>query len=316
MKSIEEFKTFYYEKLLPELQALENSRKEALGKVYTICGPLALVVIVLTLSTLQIDRLPFVVLFVGFAGIGLLFKFLTRQFVSEFKSGIIEKIVAFIDPGLHYHKDSYLSVNDFQHSTIFLKRPDSYRGDDRVTGKVGATDIDFSEIHAQYVTRDSKGNRHYHTIFKGLFFKGDFNKNFHGQTLVLPDTAERTFGSFGQMLQSWNHMRPPLVKLEDPEFEKLFVVHSTDQVEARYILSPSLMRRIIDFQKKTDRKIFFSFINSSVFIAISYLRNLMEPRIFSTLLEYGPIQQYFEDLNLFIGIVEDLNLNTRIWTKE
>ena len=28
------------------------------------------------------------------------------------------------------------------------------------------------------------------------------------------------------------------------------------------------------------------------------------------------VKEYFEDFHLFIGIVEDLNLNTRIWTKK
>ena len=39
-----------------------------------------------------------------------------------------------------------------------------------------------------------------------------------------------------------------LVKLEDPEFEKSFVVYSGNQTEARYILSTSLMRRILDYK--------------------------------------------------------------------
>ena len=110
-------------------------------------------------------------------------------------------------------------------------------------------------------------------------------------------------------------MRDQLVKLEDPEFEKHFVVYSKDQIEARYILSTSLMRRIVDFKKKTKKDIHLSFVGSKVYVAISYVRDLFEPRVFQTLLSFEPIQQYFEDLSLAIGIVDDLNLNTRIWTK-
>ena len=47
-----------------------------------------------------------------------------------------------------------------------------------------------------------------------------------------------------------NFSRPPLVKLEDPEFEKHFVVSGEDQVEARYILSTCLMQRLTDFRNK------------------------------------------------------------------
>ena len=130
-----------------------------------------------------------------------------------------------------------------------------------------------------------------------------------------PDIAESLLGKFGQRLQSLNILRGELVKLEDPEFERHFSVYSNDQIEARYILSMSLMKRIVDFKQRTGRKIYMSFVGSKVFVAISYRRNLFEPRIFKTLLDFEPIRQYFEDLELAIGIVDDLNLNTRIWSK-
>ena len=106
------------------------------------------------------------------------------------------------------------------------------------------------------------------------------------------------------------------VELEDPEFESHFVVYGSDQIEARYILSTSLMARITDFKNKTGKKIFLSFIGSMVFVAVSYSRNLFEPKLFTTLLDFEPIRRYYEDLQLIIGIVDDLNLNTRIWSKE
>lgn len=110
-------------------------------------------------------------------------------------------------------------------------------------------------------------------------------------------------------------MRGSLIKLEDPEFEKMFVVYGDDQIEARYILSTSLMRRIVDFKKKSKRTIYISFVGSKIYVAVSYSRNLFEPRIFKTLLAFSPIKEYFEDLELVYGLVEDLNLNNRIWTK-
>ncbi|MHC4648718.1 MAG: DUF3137 domain-containing protein, partial [Planctomycetota bacterium] len=106
------------------------------------------------------------------------------------------------------------------------------------------------------------------------------------------------------------------IKLEDPEFERHFAVYGNDQIQARYILSTSLMARIVDFKKKTNRKIYLSFVGSRVFVAVSYSKNLFEPRLFRTILDFELVQEYFEDLQLAIGIVDDLNLNTRIWSKE
>ena len=177
----------------------------------------------------------------------------------------------------------------------------------------------FSEMHAEYKTEttDSKGRRHtqWHTIFKGLFFIGDFNKHFSGKTVVLPDTAERLFGLLGKTLQSVFKHSGELIKLEDPEFEKHFVVYGSDQVEARYILSTSLMKRITDFRSKHGKPVYVSFVRSCVHVAVTTGKNMFEPRILRSLLDFEMAEDYLEDLEFALGIVEDLNLNTRIWTK-
>ncbi len=313
MKSLAELKQFYQAALLPELTILEKQRLAARQKIFlgaAIVIPIALLLILVNREfTVFVLILSFIIL-AAVAGLA------TRKYVSNFKIGIIDKIVTFIDESLIYRKDKYIPQGLFVTSAIFKQHIDRYRGDDYVVGKMGQTQVKFSEIHAEYETRDSKGNRHHHTIFKGLFFVADFNKEFKGQTIVLPDKAERLFGGIGTMLQSWNKLRGQLIKLEDPVFEKLFAVYGDDQIEARYLLSTSLMKRIVDFKGKTNKRIYLSFVKSNLFVAIPYTRNLFEPRIFKTLLDFTPIQQYYEDLKVAIDIVEDLSLNTRIWTKQ
>ena len=118
------------------------------------------------------------------------------------------------------------------------------------------------------------------------------------------------------MLQSWNIGRPDLIQLEDPEFEREFVVYGSDQIEARYILSTSLMRRILDFKNKTGTKIYISFTGSKVYVAVPINRNMFEPKYFASVNDFSPILDYYRDLTFAIGIVDDLHLNTRIWTKK
>jgi len=311
MRTLEELKEYYKTTLLPELRVLEEERKKSLNKI--ILSTIIIVPFAALLTYIFKHYFPAILGIMGIVGVSWLF---TREYVSNFKAGIIEKIVTCVDENLKYSKNNYIPQSMFTNSKIFRHGIDRYRGDDYVIGKLGQTRVEFSEIHAQYVTRDNKGNRYYHTIFKGLFFVADFNKEFKGATIVLPDVAEKMFGGLGVIFQSWNKGRGQLVKLEDPEFEKMFVVYGDDQIEARYILSTSLMKRITDFKKKTKRQIHLSFIRSHIFVAISYQRDLFEPRIFRTLLSFVPVQQYFEDLQAAVGIVEDLNLNTRIWSKQ
>jgi hypothetical protein len=318
MKTMAEFQQFYDTELRPVLEGFEARRKK-------ICWTLVIV----TVAALAVVGLLFAVglqaaVLGGIVAVGIVvltYWLLTRGFVPEFKREVIARVVEFCDPGLSYSPQRHITEQQFRQSRIFEHRIDRFQGEDHVSGRIGQTDIEFSEIHAQYktTTTDSKGRRrtHWHTIFKGLFFIGDFNKHFRTSTIVLPDVAERFLGFLGTMLQEWNFTQSgSLVKLEDPEFEQEFAVYGEDQVEARYVLSPSLMRRIVDFKRKTGNQICLSFVASNIYLGMSTDRNLFEPRIFQTLLDFNLVRQYLEDLELAVGIVEDLNLNTRIWTKE
>jgi hypothetical protein len=319
-----QFQAFYQAELLPHLQELENSRKQVMSRVATagiatgVPTGIAVVAVLAYAPHPAISLIPFVV------GLIIWWIFYTRfssAWIAEFKDSIIGRIVKFIDPGLNYDRKGCIPESVYWQSSIFLKDPDRYRGEDLVYGKVGQTEIKFSEVHSEYKTQstDGKGRTRteWHTIFKGIFFVADFNKAFAGQTVVLPDTAEKLFGRLGQMFQSWNIARTgQLVRLEDVAFEERFVVYSTDQIEARYILSPGLMARIVDFRARTDREVYLAFVASNIYVAISNLRDMFEPNVFKSVLDMAMAHQYLDDLMLAVGIVEELNLNTRIWTKE
>lgn len=310
MRTLEEIRGLYDNVLRADLLALESQRKEALKKIY-ISG--ALIVPLSVFLSILISHPFFLIL--GLLGMAALATFFAREYTKNFKVGVIEKLVKFLDARLDYSKNGFISQSFFEQSRLFLHRIDEYSGDDHVRGMLDKTKVDFSEIHAKYVVH-TKNGRQEHTIFKGLFFIADFNKHFNGRTVILPDFAEKHFGVLGSFFQEKNMARDALVKLEDPEFEKLFAVYGTDQIEARYILSTGLMRRITAYKKKVKRNIHLSFVDDKVFIAIPYVKNLFEPRLFRTIVDFAPIQEYYEDLTTAISIVEELNLNTRIWTKK
>jgi hypothetical protein len=316
MKTIEELRDLYIERIAPGLDVLEEQRKTILKKFYFAVMIVVPVFGLLALNTIRYSpNLGIFLLIAGILVLTFIYHFLIRDYRRLFKNAVIEKIVKFIDEGLTYSKFGKVSQSLFKMSGIFQKNIDKYSGDDHVSGTIGKTRVEFSELYTAYETRSSKGGKQEHTIFKGLFFMADFNKHFKGNTVVLPDTAEKLLGHVGTLFQSMNKMRGDLIKLEDPEFEKLFAVYGNDQIEARYILSTSLMKRIVDFQEKTGKRIYLSFVGSKVFVAIPYQKDLFEPRVFRTILDFAPVQKYFEDLKLVVGIVDDLNLNTRIWTK-
>jgi hypothetical protein len=318
MKTLEELKEFYTNELSVDLRQLEQKRKQVMLNTFIVVAVIGVLGLIVAGVMVSKGAPPPVFIFALVACViigAIAFNFIVKGYKREFKQRIISRIVRFIDPQLSYQANGLIDKSTFKESKLFTQGIDRYKGEDLVRGRADKTDIMFSELHAEYKTGSGK-DTHWHTIFKGLFFIADFNKHFRGQTIVLPDTAEKLFGGLGKMLQSWNVGRADLIKLEDPEFEEAFVVYGDDQIEARYILSTSLMQRILDFKRKTGTKIYLSFTGSKVYVAVPMTKNMFEPKYFSSISDFSPILDYYRDLSFAAGIVDDLNLNTRIWTKE
>jgi hypothetical protein len=280
-----------------------------LKKVFFICA--AFLTIGLTVSFLT-RPIMIIISLVGCAIVTAIFaSIFSKDYVREFKHLIIQHIVDYIQDGLKYSPDRCIPQNVYELSEIFQTHVDRYKGDDLVEGLIGTTDFCFSELHTEYKTQSGK-NTSWHTIFRGLFFITKFKKDFSGKTIILPDAAEKLFGFIGQSMQSWNFSRDQLIKLENPEFEKEFVVYGTNQIESRYILTPKMMEQIVDFKKKYGKQIYISFVGSLAFVAVSYDRDMFEPKLLSTLLDFEPIKQYFEDIQFAISIADELSLNDQI----
>ncbi len=330
MKTLEEFKGYYENIIKPELEPLESDRIKVRNKTLLAIVFMIIVAAIgayLYISMYQTARSNgysynsnrsdeglgfFVSLYIALCSF-ILYK-IRKSYTSDFKDKIIHKIINYIEPGLNYRKEDSINQNYFEDTDLFSE-PNIYSGDDYVSGTIAdkelldsvgeerGTPIEFSEIEAKRESGSGK-NRRVSLIFKGLFFMAEYNKNFNAYTRIIPDNKK-----------AWLFSGKDRVKLEDPEFEKYFEVYGDDQIESRYIVTPSLMERLIRFKKSSNRPVYLAFKDSKIYICIEYNRNLFEPNLFKTLYDFAPMQQYFEDLNLAIGIVEELNLNTRVWSK-
>lgn len=318
MKSFNEI----YDALMPHLEEVEAYRQELKQKskrMLMIGGGIAAVGALIGIFTNPIVIavgvvIGLIVMAVGFFGS-------KSKYEKEFKSKVIPSMLRGVNETLQYSPKGYISKAKFKESGIFQQSIDRYNGEDYIKGRIGETDIEFSELHAQYKTTstDSKGNRRtsYHTFFKGLYLIADFHKDFNGKTTVLPDQAEKMLGGvFGKWFQKMNFTRDDLIYLEDPEFEKEFVVYGTDQIESRYILSTHMMRDILGIKQRFNCPIFLSFINSEVHLAIYWQKDILEPKFNEEITNSAEIKKFYDELAVCLQLVEDLNLNTRIWSKQ
>lgn len=245
----------------------------------------------------------------------------SSKYAAAYKHDICNIIARHFSPSLRYDENDGISSGVFKASGIFSQSPDRYKTSDLVEGAYGKTKLRFARIHAEkrHVEHGKNGTRtRYTTIFKGVLFIADFNKHFRGRTSVRTDVAEKLLGKFGRVFQKTGAIlgSEKLVQLESPGFEKEFAVFSDDQVEARYILSPALMERMIALKKRIGADVQFSFRDSNVFIAIPHTADLFAASLAIPASDTAQLEDNHRRLAFFLGIVDDLDLDTRIWSKE
>jgi hypothetical protein len=127
--------------------------------------------------------------------------------------------------------------------------------------------LNFIVIFYDYVLKNLLTNQSAEAVqytFRGLFCWLSFKKKLKGHTVILTNAYPTQINRYF----SHNFKEEQQVQLEDPRFSTAFIVYSTDQVEARYVLSIALMERILLLQEKFKRPIILSFHHQQVFIAI------------------------------------------------
>lgn len=229
------------------------------------------------------------------------------DYKRDFKEKIIAQVLKQYDESIAIKPGIGLAENEFTNTQLFSKEPDRYHSEDLITGRIDKTSFYFGEVHAEYKTSTGKST-HWHDIFKGIIFVADFNKHFNGGTVV---RANMLFSSNSSWFENVE-----VVKLENVAFEDKFTTYSNDQVEARYILTPALMERILSLNSISEDTISLSFYNSRVYIAFPIDRNCFEPPVFETLQNAKLLEDDINVLDAMMSIIHELDLNTRIWTKD
>lgn len=240
------------------------------------------------------------------------------KYQSSFKTRVVTSALKKINENLLFRPQSGLPEYEFISSELFTTEPDRYKTQDFVSGTVDKTSFWFAEVHAEYKTETQTKNgtkTTWHTIFKGIVFVADFNKNFEVSTVVRPKSFGASLGAwFSKSVFSFGNTE--VVQLENIDFDNKFVTYSRNQIEARYILTPAMMERILNLNNKSEETISISFIHSKMYIAFPLSHNYFEAPIHSSLLVPDLLTSDLSIVQFMQDIVHELDLNTRIWGKQ
>lgn len=210
----------------------------------------------------------------GFAGIsvaalGGLYFWVThpkRQYAAAYKSDILPQIARLFGD-FTYEVRGKIPMDAMKPSKV-VPGHTSYDSEDLFTGQYKGVDISFSEIKLK--KKQNKSNK---TVFDGLaVLLTQGTKRFHGHTILTRDQGK--IGGWFKTATS-NMKRADLV---DPEFEKLFDVFTTDQVEARYLIDPAIIENLKAlYSEYGGKEMMAAFYDDHVLILISSDANHFEP---------------------------------------
>lgn len=327
--------------LSSSLEQLETLRKQLMpgrtGRRWTL-----LVILILNLGVYYLAPtflfISIIILFVMALVFWRLNSAAAKRFRTEFKSSVVapltQKMVELSSQpnetdNYEYHCD-YRPADRIGDDLIYSSKLFNYdihkiHGEDLFTGRLGLTDFSLSEIKLIQEQDDEKGGKTKTTMFNGVLFVADFHKHFAGLT-VLAGNASSKNSRLGKLvtrlerklMQRKGDIAKTVITLENEAFNQAFHVRTSDEVEARYILSSSMMERLCAFKnrgKGSKGPIGISFVDSCMFVSVWSYKNLYEAKI-NKEVDDKLLEELYQDISFYFGLIEDFDLNTRIWSKD
>jgi hypothetical protein len=308
MKTAEDLKQFFDNDLQSDILGLEKKRKGIVLKLFVMHTVIASAVVAFSIfiinSGLTIGWIFLVaVIFAVIAGVMHYDLVNNKDFYIQFKTKVIDRIVKYIDGSFIYLPHKYIPPALFMESHMFSHKPTKkFKGDDYVIGKLGDdAKIEFSELLAQYKPKLAEGEKatkkklEPRNLFKGLFFVATLNKNLPCEVVILPHHVDRSGNP---------HLKEFVFGSTD--FRERFRVFTNNAELAEKFIAGDLENRIVEHVRKSKNELSVSFVGNRIFVAVAHQKDLFEPKIFHTLMDFDIIKEYFDDLEQALTIVEKI----------
>jgi Protein of unknown function (DUF3137) len=225
---------------------------------------------------------------------------------TQTKMMLIEPVSAEFGIGFELAPTTPQDIHTFR-SLGLVPGWDRAKYEDRLTGARNETPFEFFEAHLEEkrTTTDSKGRTRttWVTVFRGQCLVVKFHKQFHGVTKVYRDMGMLNFfAKLGQLGKGEK------VKLEDPVFEKAFEVYSTDQIEARFILTPDFMERLLGLERAfKGKQVRCAFAGGEMFLACEG-KNLLEAgSMYRSMDDLGRVREMLEDFAAIFLLIDAMS---------
>lgn len=315
-KTEQEFELFFEEVLLPRLKMFKSVTDELNEYQTKIIIGIGIVIMVFGLfaelsGTNDMFYFVFGLLLFSPLFYSVLYRAqmdaLRNKIRSHYKTKIFLPIFKFYFSNVYYHPNQSIPLRTVQKSRLVFPDPAIREGEDYIKLKLGNTLVQFCELKAyKFSTSETPA-------FHGVFCVAEFNKSFKSRTYVVPRSSNFTRKLFWKNME--NNNNGAFIELEDESFNSEYIIFGTSQVEARYILTPTLMTKILLYKEKLGSKISLSFVENRLYVAIPQVENLFEIKLSRDATDLNNIKMNADFFLKITEIVEDLDLNNDIWIK-
>lgn len=200
--------------------------------------------------------------------------------------------------GCAYELDGFKpgSIETFKQLSL-LPVSDRAAYQDRFSGAHHGCAFAFFDGHLRKKVRSRKSSRLV-TVFHGQLICIDFPKPFLGTTVVRRDA-----GMFNA-LQSW---ASPMhrIGLGESRLEKAFEVYGTDQVEARALIHPVFMERLLELEQQfSGKNLRCAFNAGQLLLAIEGGDRFELGSMFRSLIDETRVQRILSDLSEIVRVID------------
>jgi hypothetical protein len=189
-----------------------------------------------------------------------------RRTIRSYQRLVVKPLINEIDPTLHYSPSRGVSYNGILASKLVehyhTKR---FTANNLITYENDGLSVRLSHVYLEHKVKEGD----YAPALAGLFAVTDARRPATGKTIVSFDLAERFLGFVGQGLQFKTMYRGlEKIRLDSPGFEKQYVVHASDRIEANYLLSHTVMEKLTQLIEEYRLFPRISFVKDKVYVAV------------------------------------------------
>ncbi len=219
---------------------------------------------------------------------------------KNIKENLLQSFFKAVIPEMSYSTYDHVSREQFEKSK-FIWSYTHHSGENHFAGKLNNINIEFSEL---LLTETIDKIRL--PVFTGPYFVIQFPDKFKGRTVVKPfskeTTADRKIGNF---IQKIIKSGDPEISINDKSFNEEFKVFSTNENEAKNILTKEFRSFLLSYTLNSKTEAFFSINENKIYFGLNKFEDLFKIEVKKPI-NKNLLEKYYNNLKTLTNISEKL----------